>query len=447
MIDRRRPEGASGSAPEIVTLAEATRVWARVGLESFGGPAAQIAVMHRVVVEERRWLSEERFLHALNYCMLLPGPEAQQLAIYAGWLLHGFRGGLIAGWLFVLPGALVMLLLSAVYAVYQDVTVIAGLFFGLRAAVLAVVFEAVVRIGRRVLGRRHAIWISAGAFTAIFFLGLPFPVVVLGAALAGSVLWSATAGPARLEEVPSDRRDVGLGRAFRVGATWGGLWLLPVGALTVLAGPSSVWSQLSRFFSLAAVLTFGGAYAVLSFVAQRAVEVYGWLEPGEMLAGLGMAETTPGPLILVLEFVGFQAAYRDPGTMSPVLAGTLGALLVIWVTFAPCFLWIFLGAPYAERLRGVRALDAALTGVTAGVVGVILNLAVWLTIHTLFLAVDDRYRAGIRLLVPDLATFQPAALVIALAASIAVFRWHAGTLKVLGAAVVAGIVVRLGGLG
>ncbi len=437
-----------------VTLGEATRVWARVGIESFGGPAAQIAVMHRVVVEERRWLTEEQFLHALNYCMLLPGPEAQQLAIYSGWLLHGYRGGLIAGWLFVLPGALVMLALSAVYAVWGDITVIAGMFFGLRAAVLAIVFEAVVRIGRRVLGRRGAVWVAAAAFGAIFFLTLPFPLVVLGAALAGYALWHETApgavGAARTAEAPArpdDSPDLGPAHAFRVTALWGGLWLAPVGAITLLAGPSSVWSELARFFSFAAVLTFGGAYAVLSYVAQRAVEVYGWLEPGEMLAGLGMAETTPGPLILVLEFVGFQAAYRDPGTMTPVLAGTLGALLVVWVTFAPCFLWIFLGAPYAERLRGVRALDSALTGVTAGVVGVILNLGVWLTVHTLFGAIEEQRHLGVRLLVPDLATFDVAAFVIALGAGVAVFRWHIGALKVLGGAVAAGIALRLAGLG
>lgn len=432
-----------------VTLGEATRVWARVGLESFGGPAAQIAVMHRVVVEERRWLTDQQFLHALNYCMLLPGPEAQQLAIYSGWLLHGYRGGLIAGWLFVLPGALVMLALSAVYAVWGDITVIAGMFFGLRAAVLAIVFEAVVRIGRRVLGRRGAVWVAAAAFVGIFFLTLPFPVVVLGAALAGYLLWrDAAVGATRTVEASSvPRGDLGPVRAIRVTALWGGLWLAPVGAVTLLAGASSVWSELARFFSVAAVLTFGGAYAVLSYVAQRAVEVYGWLEPGEMLAGLGMAETTPGPLILVLEFVGFQAAYRDPGALPSVLAGTLGALLVVWVTFAPCFLWIFLGAPYAERLRGVRALDSALTGVTAGVVGVIFNLGVWLTVHTLFGVVEERRWFGVRLLVPDLATFDLAAFVIALGAGVAAFRWRVGTLRVLGAAVLAGIALRLAGLG
>ena len=436
------------AAIEEVPFREAVRVWTRIGLESFGGPAAQIAVMHRVVVEEKRWLTEQQFLHALNYCMLLPGPEAQQLAIYSGWLLHGYRGGLVAGWLFVLPGALVMLALSIVYASYQDVTIVAGMFFGLRAAVLAIVFEAVVRIGRRVIGRRSSMWIAAAAFVGIFFLTLPFPVIVLGAALAGYAAGrGGSAGASAAADAPlPDRGGLGFGRALRVTALWGGLWLAPVAAITYLLGPDSVWSELARFFSLAAVLTFGGAYAVLAFVAQRAVEVYGWLEPGEMLAGLGMAETTPGPLILVLEFVGFLGAHREPGGLPPLLAGTLGAGLVVWVTFAPCFLWIFLGAPYAERLRGVRALDSALTGVTAAVVGVILNLGVWLTVHTLFATIEEQRTFGVRLLVPDLATLDVAALAISVAATAAVFRWHVGTLKVLGAAVTAGIALRLAGL-
>jgi chromate transporter len=433
---------------EGVPFREAVRVWARVGLESFGGPAAQIAVMHRVVVEERRWLSEQQFLHALNYCMLLPGPEAQQLAIYSGWLLHGYRGGLVAGWLFVLPGAVVMLVLSALYASYQDITVVAGMFFGLRAAVLAVVFEAVVRIGRRVIDRRSSLWIAAAAFVAIFFLTLPFPLIVLGAALAGYLAGRGrVVDPSAVADAPlPDRGGIGLGRALRVILLWGGLWLAPVAVITLFLGPTSVWSELARFFSLAAVLTFGGAYAALAFVAQRAVEVYGWLEPGEMLAGLGLAETTPGPLILVLEFVGFVGAHREPGALPPLLAGVLGALLVVWVTFAPCFLWIFLGAPYAERLRGVRTLDAALAGVPAAIVGVILNLGVWLAIHTLFEVVDERRSFGVRLLVPDWATLDVAGLVIAVVAMIAVLRWHVGSLKVLGAAVVAGIALRLAGV-
>lgn len=433
---------------EGVPFREAVRVWGRIGLESFGGPAAQIAVMHRVVVEERRWLSEQQFLHALNYCMLLPGPEAQQLAIYSGWLLHGYRGGLVAGWLFVLPGALVMLALSAVYAAYQDVTVVAGMFFGLRAAVLAIVFEAVVRIGRRVIGRRSSMWIAVAAFVAIFFLTLPFPVIVLAAALAGFAAGrGGLADASAAFDAPlADRGALGPGRALRVALLWGSLWLVPVAVITFVLGPASVWSELARFFSLAAVLTFGGAYAVLSFVAQRAVEVYGWLDPGEMLAGLGMAETTPGPLILVLEFVGFLGAHRDPGALPPLLAGALGALLVVWVTFAPCFLWIFLGAPYAERLRGVRALDAALAGVTAAVVGVILNLGIWLAVHTLFATVEEQRALGMRLLIPDLATLDMAALAISSAATIVVFRWHTGTLKVLGTAVAAGIALRLAGL-
>jgi len=442
---------------EAVSFAEAVRTWARVGLQSFGGPAGQIAVMHRILVEEKGWLSERRFLHALNYCMLLPGPEAQQLAIYAGWLLHGYRGGLVAGWFFVLPGFISILALSVAYAVYQDVTVISALFFGLKAAVLAIVVEAVVRIGRRALKTRVSVLIAAASFVGIFFLTLPFPLIIVAAAAAGfagsRLLPGAFGrGPSATDDEDEDgvlaqaaRRQAPptLARTLRVGLFWGVLWLTPTIVLIAVLGPESLWAQEARFFSQAAVVTFGGAYAVLAYIAQQAVETFGWLQPGEMLDGLGMAETTPGPLIQVVQFVGFMGAYREPGALNPLVAATLASVLVTWVTFTPCFLWIFLGAPFVEQLRNARALNVALASITAAVVGVVLNLAVWFSIHVLFNEVAEERVLGVRLLVPELESLEPAALVIGVASLVAVFRFHVGMLQVLAAAAVAGIIYGL----
>src|SRR5262245_46762102 len=361
-----------------VSLREAVRTWLRVAMLSFGGPAGQIAVMHRILVEEKRWVSESRFLHALNYCMLLPGPEAQQLATYIGWLMHRTLGGIMAGGLFVVPGIIAIMALSYVYAAYGNVPVIVALFFGLKAAVLAIVLEAVFRIGKRALKNNVMVAIAAAAFVLIFFFNVPFPIIIFGAALLGFV--GARSGSTAFvvggghgggkqdgavvdsllgAELPEHARPT-VARALRVSAVWLALWLIPVIALLVTLGGSNVFSEIAVFFSKMAMVTFGGAYAVLAYVAQQAVENYGWLKPGEMLDGLGMAETTPGPLIMVLQFVGFMAAFRDPGTLSPMLAGTLGGLLATWVTFTPCFLWIFLGAPFIEVLRGNRALNGAL---------------------------------------------------------------------------------------
>jgi chromate transporter len=367
-----------------VPFSEGVRTGARVGLQSFGGPAGQIAVMHRILVEEKKWLSEQRFLHALNYCMLLPGPEAQQFAIYAGWLLHGYRGGLIAGWFFVLPGFISILALSVAYAVYQEVAFVTALFFGLKAAVLAVVIEAVVRIGRRALKRRVSLLIAAGSFVAIFFLTVPFPLIILAAAAIGFAgsRWAAGLFISGTSEAGTDGDDGALAdaarriasptlrRTLRVAMVWGALWLAPTVVLFGALGSGSLWAQEARFFSQAALVTFGGAYAVLAYIAQQAVETYGWLQAGEMLDGLGMAETTPGPLIQVVQFVGFMGAYREPGALDPLVAAALASVLVTWVTFTPCFLWIFLGAPYVEQLRNARALNAALSSITAAVVGV-----------------------------------------------------------------------------
>jgi chromate transporter len=447
-----------------VSLNEALRVWTRVALLSFGGPAAQIAVMHRILVEEKRWISEARFLHALNYCMLLPGPEAQQLATYVGWLMHRTLGGLLAGGLFVLPGVVAIMALSYVYAAFGNVPVVAALFFGLKAAVLAIVLEAVVRIGRRALRNRVMLAIAAIAFVAIFFFNVAFPVIVFGAAAVGLVggllrleAFAGAAGHAGgartgealvdslLGDALPDHARPSLARTLRVAAVWLTLWLVPVAALLAALGAEHVLSEIAVFFSKMALVTFGGAYAVLAYVAQQAVETYGWLAPGEMLDGLGMAETTPGPLIMVLQFVGFMAAYRDPGALSPLLAGTLGGLIATWVTFAPCFLWIFLGAPFIEVIRGNKALNAALSAITAAVVGVVLNLAIWFAVHTVF---RETYPVRGFLLsfdAPRLASVDPWALMLSAAAVVAIFRFKAGMLPTLAACCAAGIVLHLAG--
>ncbi|MGQ0722116.1 MAG: chromate efflux transporter [Candidatus Eiseniibacteriota bacterium] len=429
----------------MIPFGTAVRVWLQIGLSSFGGPAGQIAVMHRVLVEERKWVDERRFLHALNYCMLLPGPEAQQLATYIGWLLHGVRGGLVAGTLFVLPGFLAVLALSFAYVLLRGVGTVEAMLFGLKAAVLAVVVDALLRIGRRVVKGRAQLGVAAVAFTGLFAFGIPFPLIVLGAGLLGLVV-------PRFAQPPGDEADVPLpagprptlARALRVTLVWGALWVAPIALLATVPGTPRVLLDEAVFFSQAAVVTFGGAYAVLAYIAQQAVERWGWLAPGEMMDGLGLAETTPGPLILVLEFVGFVAAYRNPGALPPLVAGTLGAVITTWVTFVPCFLWIFLGAPYVERLRGNRRLSGALSTITAAVVGVILNLAVWFALHVLFAEVVPlEIGPVVRLSVPVWSTVDPAALVISAAAFVALLRFKLGMLPVLGASMLAGVAVTL----
>ncbi len=435
----QRNENGSPSFPEAV------RTWGYIGLNSFGGPAGQIAVMHRVLVEEKKWISEERFLHALNYCMLLPGPEAQQLAVYVGWLLHGTRGGLVAGSLFVLPGMIAILLLSYLYAGFQQVDLVQSLFFGLKAAVLAIVAEAVLRIGRRALKSRFQVFMAVAAFVAIFIFDVPFPVIILGAAAVGIVqgkMNPAKPSSASVDDA-SDAQAPVLARTVKVAAAWTTVWFVPIVAVFLALGPESVYFKIATFFSQAAVVTFGGAYSVLAYIAQEAVNTHGWLKPGEMLDGLAMAETTPGPLIMVVQFVGFMAAFREPGSLAPLVAGTFGALLTTWVTFAPCFLWIFLGAPYIEALRGNKALNSALPAITAAVVGVVLNLAVWFTLHTIFGTVDEVHVLGARILVPEWSSINLAAAVLAIGALIATFRFHVGILKVLGACALGGIILRM----
>ncbi|HMR62018.1 MAG TPA: chromate efflux transporter, partial [Amaricoccus sp.] len=427
------------------TLAEATRIWARIGLLSFGGPAGQIALMHRILVEEQRWLGEKRFLHALNYCMLLPGPEAMQLAVYIGWLMHRTLGGIIAGVLFVLPGVAAIMALSWVYALYGNVGPVEALFFGLKAAVLAIVIQAVIRIGSRALKNTAMLAIAAASFVAIFGFAVPFPLIILVAGLIGFFgaradlpAFRGGGGHGKVGKVQVDDADTLLGEespdhtqvnrawAFRISAAFLALWLVPVALLFALLGPANVFSQIAGFFSVMAVVTFGGAYAVLAYVAQEAVQNYGWLAPGEMLDGLGMAETTPGPLIMVTQFVGFMGAFREASGLSPLMAATLGGLLTTWVTFVPCFLWIFLGAPFIERLRDNAVLTAALTAITAAVVGVILNLAVWFGLHVVFDEVRTIASFGLDLDVPVWSSLNLSAAALVLAALVAVFRFEGG---------------------
>ena len=444
-----------------ITFAEAFRVWSKVALLSFGGPAGQIAVMHRILVEEKNWISESRFLHALNYCMLLPGPEAQQLAIYIGWLLHRVAGGIMAGGLFIVPGIVSIMTLSYIYAAFGNVGFVDALFFGLKAAVLAIVIQAVVRVGKRALRNRIMISLAAIAFIAIFFFNVPFPIIIIGAgaigylgAKAGQPEFavvehgggkSGTAIDSMLDDRLPDHVRPTMARALKVGTLWLALWLVPVAALLIARGQADVFSQIAVFFSKMAMVTFGGAYAVLAYVAQQAVEHYHWLQPREMLDGLGMAETTPGPLIMVLQFVGFMAAYRDPGTLSPMVAATLGGLLATWVTFTPCFLWIFLGAPFIEAMRGNKGLAGALSAITAAVVGVILNLSIWFALHTVFRDTVPVRAFGLSFDKPVLASLDIVALTLAAAAAIAIFRFNVGMLIVLATSCLAGVALRLAG--
>lgn len=464
----------SDGSPPPVSLFAAAKVWAKIGLVGFGGPAGQISLMHQELVERRRWIDEERFLHALNYCMLLPGPEAQQLATYIGWLLHRTAGGLVAGVLFVLPGAVAVLLLSILYASARELPAVAALLFGLKAAVLAVVIAAVLRIGRRALTSRLLLAVAAASFVALRFFAVPFPVVVLGAGLLGLLGRGGRGGRSTFAaqqpggEASAQAAQQGPGptatdgyspptvidalaargqlshtqpsaaRAARVLAVCAALWAAPMIALAAALGWQAVPVQEGALLSKAAVVSFGGAYAALAYVAQRAVEVHGWLSPAEMLDGLGLAETTPGPLILVVQFVAFVGAYRAPGALSPLAAGTLGAAVALWVTFVPCFLWIFLGAPYLEALRGQRALSAALTAITAAVVGVIANLAVWFGLHVLFGQVSERAVGPLHVLVPDVASFDPAAATLGALALVALLRGKLAVPKVLAGCAAAG---------
>jgi chromate transporter len=440
------PEVRRSQTRDVIPFREATRAWFGISLRTFGGPAGQISVMHRELVDERRWIGEQRFLHALSYCTLLPGPEAQQLAIYLGWLLNGTAGGLVAGILFVLPGYVALMVLSAIYAQWGSTVAVTAIFAGLGPAVLAIVSQALWRIRKRALTNRYSIGIAVGAFVALFVFDVAFPIVIAAAGLAGylagrtrpdlftaKVDEGAPAGPPPLiadnalhGERPSAARTA---KILILGLT---LWAAPVVAAALLLGGDHVFVDQGRFFAGAAVVTFGGAYAVLSYVAQRAVEVYGWLQPGEMVNGLALAETTPGPLIMVVQFVGFLGAYRNPGDLDPWVAGVVGATLVVWVTFVPCFLFVFLGAPHVEGLRHNTRLSAALTGITASVVGVIANLSLFFAIHTLFTDTRRHVWGPIDITAPVWSTISLRAVAVTALAFVLVFRFRLGVLRVLG---------------
>jgi chromate transporter len=447
------------TATDVVPLREATKTWFLISLQTFGGPAGQIAVMQRALVDEKRWIGQRRFLFALSYCTLLPGPEAQQLATYVGWLLNGVRGALIAGTLFVLPGVVAMLVLSGVYVGYGDTPLVESLFLGLAPAVIAIVIQAVLRVSKRGLTHPALVGLAVASFLALTFFSVPFPAVVLAAGVIGWLLGryrpaltspkdgAADDGPAPLisdDALHTQRPSVRRGALILVLGL--ALWVAPVAAFAVLVAPDSVFVDQGLFFSGAALVTFGGAYAVLAFVAQQAVQVYGWLAPGEMVRGLALAETTPGPLIMVVQFVAFLGAYRDPGSLDPWVAAVLAALLTTWVTFVPCFLFILLGAPYVERLRHNRTLAAALTGITAAVVGVIGNLAVYFALHTLF-ADTDRITAGPLYLEIPTGAVQWAALGITTLGCLLVFARGMSVLRTLGVCAVAGVLLGLAGLG
>jgi chromate transporter len=455
------PERADPQGQTVVPFRVAVRTWFAISLQTFGGPAGQIAVMQRALVEEKRWIGQRRFLHALNYCMLLPGPEAQQLATYVGWLLHGTPGALVAGGLFVLPGVVALLALSAAYVAFGATTAMTALFIGLAPAVLAIVAQAVVRVGTRALTSRTLVAIAVAAFLALALFGVPFPVVVAVAGLTGWALgrWRPAAVPQKSRhddadsgpppvisddvlhhEPPTVRRTATVLLAGLL------IWWVPVAAVALLTGADSVFTRQGVFFSGAAVVTFGGAYAVLAYVAQQAVQVYGWLSPRDMVRGLALAETTPGPLIMVVQFVAFLGAYRASGSLDPWAAAVLASLLVTWVTFVPSFLFVLLGAPYMERLRGNRSLSTALTGITAAVVGVIANLGVYFAVHTLFNETVSLHAGPLHLQLPDLQTLRPVAVVIAIVGAVLLFRLHWSVLRTLGICAGLGLAAGMAGL-
>jgi chromate transporter len=418
------------------TYAEAFAVWLRIGLLSFGGPTGQIALMHRMLVDERKWIDDARFLNALNFCMLLPGPEAMQLATYIGWRLHGIRGGLTAGLLFVIPGALVILALSLIYALFGQVPVLAAIFLGIKAAVLIVVVEALLRISKRAL-KGPVYWLLAAlSFIAIFFFRAPYPLIVFAAALIGYLL-AVQKGEQSITKMTSTA-NVPFSSVARTAALWLTIWIAPLLGIAAIFGRDHVLTQIGYFFSKLAIVTFGGAYAVLAYMGQDVASHYGWITAGEMLDGLGLAETTPGPLILVTEFVGTIAAYRHGGAGPSIPMALLGALITLWATFAPCFLWVFTGAPYVEWLNSQPRLKAALAGVTAAVVGVILNLTVWFALHVAFGKVGLTELGPLKLYVPDVATLDPKIVILAAISAFLLLWRHWNVIAVLAVAAAGG---------
>ena len=416
------------------TLLETLKLWTKIGLLSFGGPAGQIALMHRELVEKRDWLSEQQFLNALNFCMLLPGPEAMQLATYAGWKSHGEKGGLIAGLLFVIPGALVILALSLVYAVYGKVPLVEAAFLGVKAAVLAIVLEALIKVSKRASKTPNFLWIAAAAFIALFFFAVPFPIVIVTAALIG--LWQSKLylNNEAVQTIDTQSSSISWQKTTSTILKWLFIWLAPLAILITFYGSDDLMVTIGLFFSKLAVVTFGGAYAVLAYMSQQAVENYGWLSAAQMVDGLGLAETTPGPLILVNQFVGFHAGLSN-GFGSAIAA----SLIVLWVTFAPCFLWIFAGAPYIEKLGSMPRVSAALGAITAAVVGVIANLSVWFALHVLFDNVSQKSIGFANFAMPQWSSLNIAALAIAIFAGVLLLKLHWSLFRVLGLCAALGI--------
>lgn len=427
---------ASTFAPSISDLTIASL---KIGVLSFGGPAAQIAMMHRVFVDEKRWIDEPRYLHALNYCMLLPGPEAQQLATYVGWLLHGVKGGVIAGALFVLPGAIVVLALSWLYLAHGSAPLVEAAFFGVRAAVVAFVIEALIRISKRALKTRADYWIAVAGFAALTLFAIPFPLIIIAAALIGAFALKRSSSAKESAAAPPMAQP-SAANSLTAAALWGGAWLAPLGLTFAALGPDHVLSRVGVLFAKLAVVTFGGAYALLAYLRQQAVEAEGWLSPGQMIDGLGLAETTPGPLVLVNQFVGFVAGWQAEG--GGALLAIVTALMASWMTFAPSFLWIFAGAPYAEGLRRNARASAALAAITAAVLGVVANLAFWFAVHVLFReAIAVTLPWGARIDLPNLFSFDILAGGVAVATAAALIRFHVNAIVVVVAAAIAGAVL------
>jgi chromate transporter len=427
------------------TFSEALWTWFKIGCLGFGGPAGQIALMHRIVVDEKKWVDEPRYLHALNFCMLLPGPEAQQLATYIGWLLHGVRGGLAAGILFVLPGAFVMLGLSLLYALGRGIPLIDGALFGIKAAVLVIVVEALIRIGKRALKTSFLVGIAAAAFVGIYFLGVPFPLIVIGAGLIGFLVARLAPAQLGLSDKDSHVAEPHPGRwrqAISAIIVGGIAWWAPVALAAILLAPTHILVSIGTFFSTLAVVSFGGAYALLAYMAQEVVQTNGWMTAPEMVDGLGLAETTPGPLILVTQFVGFLAAFREAAPFSPVVAGLLGAAMTLWVVFVPSMLWIFAGAPFVEQLRSNKRLTGALAAITAAVVGVILNLTVWFALHVLFGHVQETHYGWVRWYAFSPANLDIVAAVLAVIAGILAFRFHVGLVTLVGIMAALGVAAK-----
>lgn len=438
-VEQAAPASATPSFSEFL------RTFFKIGCLGFGGPAGQIALMHRILVDEKKWIEESRFLHALNFCMLLPGPEAQQLATYTGWLMHGVRGGIAAGILFVIPGACVMLGLSLIYALGQGIPLIEGALFGIKAAVLVIVVEALIRIGKRALKTNLLVAIAAFAFIGIFFLALPFPLIVIGAGLIGYLV--ARQAPHLLAIKTDGTYPPPIAGRWKQAATAIGIglaaWWAPVALAALLLGPAHVLVSVGTFFSKLATVSFGGAYALLAYMAQQAVEAKGWLSAAEMVDGLGLAETTPGPLILVTQFVGFLAGYRDAAPFSPVTAGVIAAAMTTWVTFSASMLWIFAGAPFVEQLRSNRMLTGALAAITAAVVGVILNLTVWFALHVLFVNVSEQRTGIFRWYAFDPLALDLKTAALAVIAALLAFRFHRGLVEIVAIMAVLGIAMRL----